>query len=88
MTAATTTSVDTLRLLITDALALGPRGAALTVQSPLLGAVPELDSLAVAILVTAIEEHFGIVFDDADLTEETFATLGSLVQRIDAYRQP
>jgi len=55
-----------------------------TMDSPLLGAYPELDSMAIVELVAAIEERFGIAFDDMDLREETFASVGSVVALIHA----
>ncbi len=66
------------RTLLTDVLNLGPAGAALTAESPLLGSLPELDSMAVVTLIGALEEHFGIAIDDDDISASTFATLGSL----------
>ncbi|MBU4010559.1 MAG: acyl carrier protein [Proteobacteria bacterium] len=50
----------------------------LDTDSPLLGAIPELDSLAVVNILTAIEEMFDIIIDDEDVSAELFATLGSL----------
>jgi acyl carrier protein len=47
--------------------------------APLLGAVPELDSMAVASVLTALEERLGIVIDDDEIDGSTFATVGSLV---------
>ena len=59
-------------------LDLGPRASALRADSPLLGAVPELDSMAVATLITALEEHFGFAIDDDEIDGSVFATVGSL----------
>jgi acyl carrier protein len=61
-----------------DVLNLGPAGEALDANSPLLGSLPELDSMAVVSLIGALEEHFGIAIDDDDITASTFETLGSL----------
>lgn len=61
-----------------DVLNLGPAGAALDANSPLLGSLPELDSMAVVSLIGALEEHFGIAIDDDDISASTFETLGSL----------
>jgi hypothetical protein len=47
---------------------------------PLLGSLPELDSMAVVTLIGALEEHFGIMVDDDDISASTFATLGSLAR--------
>ena len=56
--------------------------------TPLLGAIPELDSMAVVSLITALEEHFGIAVADDEIEAATFSTLGSLAefvrQKIDA----
>lgn len=65
--------------LLDDVLSLGGRGLAMTLESPLLGAVPELDSMAVVSLIAALEERFGIFVDDDDIDGQTFATVGSLV---------
>jgi acyl carrier protein len=61
-----------------DVLNLGPAGQALTASSPLLGSLPELDSMAVVTLIGALEERFGIEVDDDDISASTFETLGSL----------
>lgn len=41
-----------------------------------------LDSMAVTNLILAIEEYFGIEFDDDDLTAEVFETVSSLSQLV------
>jgi acyl carrier protein len=70
--------LEEVKNLLIDVLNLGPAGQALTADSPLLGSLPELDSMAVVTLIGALEEHFGIVVDDDDISASTFATLGSL----------
>jgi acyl carrier protein len=66
-----------------DTLNLGAAGASLTAESPLLGSLPELDSMAVVTLIGALEEHFGIAIDDDDISGATFETLGSLSAFVD-----
>jgi acyl carrier protein len=44
----------------------------------LLGAIPELDSMAVVSLITSLEEQLGLTVDDDEIDGETFATVGSL----------
>lgn len=61
-----------------EVLSLGGRSAAFTSETPLLGAIPELDSMAVVTLITTLEEQFGLVVDDDDIDGATFATVGSL----------
>jgi len=62
-----------------DVLSLKGRAATFTPDMPLLGAIPELDSMAVVSLITTLEEQFGLVVDDDDIDGATFATVGSLV---------
>jgi acyl carrier protein len=61
-----------------DVLSLQGRSQGFTRATPLLGAIPELDSMAVVALITALEENFGLVFDDDDIDGAAFATVGSL----------
>jgi len=70
--------LNEVRNILTDVLNLGAAGETLTADSPLLGSLPELDSMAVVSLIGALEEHFGIMVDDDEISASTFATLGSL----------
>lgn len=70
--------LDEVKTILIDVLSLGEAGQRLQSDSPLLGSLPELDSMAVVSLVGALEDHFGIVIDDDDLSASTFETLGSL----------
>jgi acyl carrier protein len=62
-----------------EVLSLGGRAQAYTRDTPLLGAVPELDSMAVVSLITSLEERFGITVDDDEIDGATFESVGSLV---------
>ena len=70
--------IDEVRRVVGDVLQLGARGQAMDASTPLLGAIPELDSMAVVNVITALEEHFGISVADDEIGAATFATLGSL----------
>ena len=71
---------ETVRRVLADVLALKPTTAAgLRRDTPLFGALPELDSMAVAGLLTELEDRLGIIIDDDDVDGELFATFGSLV---------
>ena len=72
------TTFETVRMVLGDALQLGVRAQAMTAASALLGALPELDSMAVVNLIVALEDHFGFTVADDEVSAETFATLGSL----------
>jgi len=64
--------------LLDEILSLNGRSAAFNRDTPLLGAIPELDSMAVVALITGFEERFGFSVDDDDIEGSTFATVGSL----------
>jgi acyl carrier protein len=56
-----------------------PGGAiAQSSESKLLGAIPELDSMAVVGVLTTFEEQFGIIVNDDEIDGDTFETVGSL----------
>ena len=69
-----------LKALIADVLGLDPaRAAALDAGSGLFGHLPELDSMAVAGLLTEMEDRLGIVIDDDDVDGEMLETYGGLL---------
>jgi acyl carrier protein len=70
--------LDEVKNLLIDVLSLGPAGQSLTADTPLLGALPELDSMAVVGVIAALEDRFGIAIDDDDISASTFETVGSL----------
>jgi len=67
-----------------EVLSLGGRGSAFTRDTALLGAIPELDSMAVVTLITTLEDRFGITVDDDDIEGSTFASVGTLVDFVSA----
>lgn len=76
-----TDNVDaTLRALLADVLGLGEeRAAALTEDSGLFGELPEFDSMAVATVLTEMEDRLGILIDDDEIDGEIFETYGNLL---------
>jgi len=76
--------LEEVKAVLVDVLNLGDAVAALVPDSPLLGALPELDSMAVVSVIAALEERFGIMVDDDDISASTFATLGSLSAFVNA----
>jgi acyl carrier protein len=64
------------------ALSLQGRAFAYQRETPLLGAVPELDSMGVLAVITGLENHFGIAFSDDDLNAAVFATVGSVCDEV------
>ncbi|MET3471848.1 acyl carrier protein [Novosphingobium sp. 1529] len=69
-----------LRALLADVLGLAPtRVAAFTAQTPLFGALPELDSMAVAGLFTALEDSFGFILEEDEIDGDLLETYGALL---------
>lgn len=64
--------------LLRDTLQLGERAHGFSDSTPLLGHVPELDSLAVVNVITALEERFGLTVNDDEISADAFETVGSL----------
>jgi len=62
-----------------DVLSLKGRTSGFADTTPLLGGLPELDSMAVVSVLTSLEERFGFVVEDDEIDGSTFATVGSLV---------
>lgn len=69
--------------LLDEILSLNGRSAGFSLGTPLLGAIPELDSMAVVALLTQLEGRFGFGVDDDEIDGATFATVGSLVEFVD-----
>lgn len=69
--------------LLDEILSLNGRSAEFSVNTPLLGAIPELDSMAVVALITGLEERFGFMVDDDEIEGSTFATVGSLIEFVE-----
>lgn len=74
--------LDDVRALLTAVLGLEGPPARLTSDTRLFGSIPELDSLAVVELASALEQKFDIVIDDEDFTQDVFDTVGSLAEFI------
>ena len=70
-----------LRAILRNVLGLSPeRAADLEPDSGLFGHLPELDSMAVAGLLTEVEDRFGIVIDDDEVDGEMLETYGALLE--------
>jgi acyl carrier protein len=71
---------DKVRSILSDILGLSAEQvAAMDDETELFGALPELDSMAVAGLLTEMEDRLDIMIDDDDVDGDLFATFGSLV---------
>jgi acyl carrier protein len=70
----------TLRAVLTDVLGLDAgRVAGFREETPLFGALPEFDSMAVAGLLTELEERLGILIEDHEVDADMMETFGALL---------
>ena len=71
---------ETVRALLVDILGLAKsRVARFDDKTELFGALPEFDSMAVATLLTEMEERLGILIEDDDVEAEDLMTFGRLM---------
>ena len=68
---------------VDEVLSLKGRARDFARDTPLLGAIPELDSMAVVALITMLEERFGFTVEDDEIDGSVFATLGSLLDFVE-----
>lgn len=71
---------EVVRAVLRDVLGIAAdRAAAFDDDTPLFGALPELDSMAVAGVLTEIEDRLGIVIDDDEVDGDMLESFGALV---------
>jgi len=73
------TVFDEVKNILGSVLQLLDKGDSLEMDSALLGAIPEFDSMAVVSVITALEEQFGFFVEDDEIDADVFETVGSLV---------
>ena len=77
----TLTVENAVRAVLREVLGLSEaRAAGFTESTPLFGALPELDSLAVAGVLTELEDRLGILIEDDEVDGEMLETFGALTR--------
>lgn len=79
-------TIDEVRTVLRETLQLDATRNPLPPEAGLFGELPEFDSMAVVNVVTALEERFGIVVEDDEISAETFKTVGALARFVDGKR--
>ena len=79
----TSVTVDDVKAVVVETLGVEDRADGIDATTPLLGSLPELDSMAVLELVLELEQRFGITIDGEDVTSDVFETLASLTALVD-----
>lgn len=74
-----------LRAILCDVLGLDPDAVAdFDNETGLFGHLPELDSMAVAGLLTEVEDRFEVLIEDDDVDGEMLETYGGLLAFVEA----
>jgi acyl carrier protein len=76
--------IDAVKEVLGATLGIEDRVGVMVASTPLFGELPELDSLAVVELATALEDRFDITIDDNNFSGEIFETVGSLAAFVEA----
>jgi acyl carrier protein len=84
MDLASTATTEDVKSVVVTTLGIEDRADTIDASTPLLGSMPELDSMAVVELVAALEQRFDISIDDDDVTAEVFETLASLTALVES----
>ena len=72
---------ETVRAVLVDVLGLSKdRVGGFIDTTPLFGALPEFDSMAVAGLLTELEERLAITIDDDEVDADMLESFGSLLR--------
>ena len=66
--------------ILDEVLSLKGRSSSFSLETALLGSIPELDSMAVVALITSMEERFGFIIEDDEIDGTDFASVGTLVE--------
>lgn len=75
---------NVVRGVLVDVLALDTdRAAGFTADTGLFGSLPELDSMAVAGLLTELEDRLDIIIDDDEVDGEMLESFGALVSFVE-----
>jgi len=80
MTSDAPTIENQVRAVLVDVLGVSrERASGFSADTGLFGSLPELDSMAVASLLTELEDRLGITIDDDEVDGELIETFGRLV---------
>lgn len=78
-----TATLDDVKEVLAHTLGVADRVDSLGADTALFGSLPELDSMAVVELVAALEDRFGFLVEDDEVTADVFDTLGSLSEFVE-----
>jgi acyl carrier protein len=74
---------NTIVTLLIEVFQFQNKGYQFSIDTPLLGAIPEFDSMAVVSVLTALEDQYGFFIDDDEIDADVFETVGTLVEFVE-----
>lgn len=80
-------SRDTLRQILSAQLGAAYPPSSFHDDTPLLGSIPELDSMAVVGILAAIEEATGVAIPDDEVSADVFSTFATLAEFVSGHRE-
>ena len=80
--------IEEAKILIGETLQIPEQIDEFEADTLLLGHLPELDSMAVVSIITAMEEQFGFVVDDDEISADAFESIRSLANFINQKMTP
>jgi acyl carrier protein len=84
MEVSTAATLEAVKAAVVETFGIEERAATMDASSPLLGSLPELDSMGVLELVHELEQRFDVEFDGEDVSAESFETLGTLTALLES----
>jgi acyl carrier protein len=79
-------ALEEVKAVLLETLGLEDRADSIAADTPLFGALPEFDSMAILELITVLERRFAITVDGDDVTAEAFDTLTNLTELVRSKR--
>jgi acyl carrier protein len=79
-------TLSEVKQILADVLQLGDKIEKMDTSTPLLGNIPEFDSMAVISVITALEENYEFTVDDDEIDADIFQTIGSVVRFVEGKR--
>ncbi len=76
--------LDEVKQILAEVLQLGDKVNDFSVSTSLLGGIPEFNSMSVVSFITRLEEYYGFVIEDDEISAEVFETIGSLVSFVES----
>lgn len=70
--------------ILQSTLGVAPGTIAADPETPVLGAIPEMDSMSVVSILVSLEEQYGVMVDDDEIDADVFATVGSLTRFLES----